>query len=119
MKLSQKIKKLRREKGWSQTDLAEKLGVHLTHISRLETGKYMPSVDVLKKIIEVFEIPSDYLLYDNLDTAEGLEIRDKSMYERIKILENLDKKDKEIIFGVIDAFLVKRQMQDVLEKVGK
>lgn len=36
MKLHEKIKKLLIEKGWSQNELSDKIGIHTTHFNRLE-----------------------------------------------------------------------------------
>ncbi len=42
MKLQEKIKRLRKKAGLSQQDLADKLGIHLTHLSRLENNHLQP-----------------------------------------------------------------------------
>ena len=119
MKMSEKIKVLRKQRKWSQGDLADKLGVHITHISRIETGRYPPSLKLLKKIAELFEVTTDYLLYDSVDNVGPLNLGDKTLYEKMKLIENLDDKDRTIILGVIDAFLVKRQMWSVLNKTAE
>lgn len=38
VRLGQRIRKIRREKGWRQIDLAEHSGVHEVHISDIERG---------------------------------------------------------------------------------
>ena len=38
VRLGQRIRKLRKEKGWRQIDLAEQAGVHEVHISDIERG---------------------------------------------------------------------------------
>jgi len=38
VRLGQRIRKLRKEKGWRQIDLAEHSGVHEVHISDIERG---------------------------------------------------------------------------------
>ncbi len=47
MKLSEKIKILRKNNGLSQKELADKVGIHITHLSRLENKHLQPSLDVL------------------------------------------------------------------------
>lgn len=46
----ERIRKLRRAKGWRQIDLAEHSGVHEVHISDLERGTREPGLRTLKKI---------------------------------------------------------------------
>ena len=116
MNLAEKIRKLRKDRKWSQGELAEKIKVHITHISRLETERYAPSVDMLKKLAGAFEVTSDYLLYDDMENIGPMNFKDKPLYEKMKLIDELEEKDREIIHGVVDAFLVKQQMWNVLNK---
>ena len=43
------VKRLRREKGWSQEDLADECGLHRTYISGVERGIRNPTVLVIEK----------------------------------------------------------------------
>ena len=56
MKLYEKIKSLRNKSGLYQVELADKIGLSHGHITRLETGKFNPSIDVLKKIADLFDV---------------------------------------------------------------
>ena len=116
MTIHEKLKTLRKEKKWSQAELAQKLNVHTAHISRLESPKYLPSIQVLKKIAEVFEVSTDYLLFDTVNNNGSINIQDKSFYEKMRMIENLEDLDRNIISGVIEAFLIKKQMWSVLNK---
>ena len=49
------LKALRAEWGWSQADLAEKLGVSRQTVNAIETGKYDPSLPLAFKIAELFD----------------------------------------------------------------
>ena len=76
----------------------------------------MPSIDLLLKIAEVFEVTTDFLLYDDIDNSGSISLEDKTLFEKMKLVDNLDEKDRAIIMGVIDAFLTKRQMWAVLNE---
>jgi len=119
MDIGDKIKKLRKDRKWSQADLSEKVDVHVTHISRLETDRYTPSLELLKKLAEAFEVTTDYLVFESIDNLGPLNTKDKSLYEKMKLIDELEEKDRLIIHGVIDAFLVKQQMRNVLNKQSK
>jgi len=49
------LKDLRGERGWSQAELAEKLGVSRQTVNAIETGKYDPSLPLAFKIAQLFE----------------------------------------------------------------
>ena len=50
------IKKKRKEKGLTQTDLAEALGIKRQYISAIEQGKRVPTIKTLVKICEALEL---------------------------------------------------------------
>ena len=53
--LKTKIRELREEKNWNQSDLAEKVGVRRETISRLEKGEYNPSLKLAMDIAKELE----------------------------------------------------------------
>ncbi len=62
MGLAKKLVSLRKEKGLTQMDLAEKLSVSRQAISRWEVGAAAPSTDNLKVLADLYEVSVDYLL---------------------------------------------------------
>ena len=50
------IKKKRKEKGLTQTDLAEALGIKRQYISAIEQGKRVPTIKTLVRICEALEL---------------------------------------------------------------
>lgn len=60
--LGEQIKKLRMNKGMSQVQLADKLNVTKQSVSNWENEYIMPSVDMLIKIANFFNVSTDYLL---------------------------------------------------------
>ena len=60
--LGEQIKKLRMNKGMSQVQLADKLNITKQSVSNWENEYIMPSVDMLIKIANFFNVSTDYLL---------------------------------------------------------
>jgi len=69
-KLSQKIKTIREQLGFSQEALAEKLGVNRVAISQIENGDRKISAEEIAKISKIFHIPTDILL----DLSKDIEV---------------------------------------------
>ena len=70
MILADKIILLRRRKGWSQEELAERLGVTRQSISKWEGAQSAPELDKILKMSEVFGVSCDFLLKDELEPEE-------------------------------------------------
>ncbi len=66
MELSQKITYLRKQKGWSQEQLATKLEVSRQAVYKWEAGISQPEIDKLKKIAKLFDVSFDELLDDEI-----------------------------------------------------
>ena len=65
MKLEEKLVALRKEKGLTQLQLAEMLNVSRQAVSRWEGGLAVPSLENLKYLGNLYNVPLDYLLSDN------------------------------------------------------
>jgi transcriptional regulator with XRE-family HTH domain len=102
MAIGDKILTLRKERGWSQQKLAQKVGTSGPIIGRYERGEMVPSVEVAKKLADTFGITLDYLVDD---TGGVTEIKDKVMLKRLMELEALDTEDQKTIVHVLDSLL--------------
>lgn len=60
--IGERIRRLRREKDISQEQLGKMLNVGKTTISNYETGYSSPDNETLKKLAEIFDCTTDYLL---------------------------------------------------------
>lgn len=70
MILADKIINLRKKNGWSQEELAEKLGVTRQSISKYEGAQSIPDLDKILKLSEIFGVTTDYLIKDELEEEE-------------------------------------------------
>lgn len=112
--LGHNIREFRKARGWSQTDLAERIGSHLSHVNRVETGKYTPALDFVINVARAFGVSIDALLADQNDALEEIKIENKEIAERIRLLESLDDKERDALLTVIDSMLTKKKMKDLL-----
>ena len=71
-----RIEHLRQSKELNQVQLAEKLGVKKQSISNWENDNIMPSVDMLVKIADFFDVSTDYLLGRNGKDYAGTSLVD-------------------------------------------
>ena len=91
-KIGDAIAKLRKEKGWTQIELAEKLQVSDKAISKWESNKGDPSIEFLPAIAELFDVTLDYLM-------TGKEQKEKIV--TMSKLELCAKKDNVILYKEI------------------
>jgi len=70
MILADKIMELRKKNGWSQEELAEKVGVSRQSISKWESAQSVPDLNKILLLSKVFEVSTDYLLKDEIGEDE-------------------------------------------------
>lgn len=79
---AEKIKKLREARGWTQAELARRLGVTRNGVNSWEQGLSMPSPACLVELAKVFSVSTDYLLgVESLDSVNvtGLAAQDVAL----------------------------------------
>ena len=94
------ITELRKEKGWSQTDLAKESNVSREIIGKYERGEAVPSVDFAKRIADALGVSLDYLVGEGVNASF-----DKKTLTRLQEIESLQEKDREHVLALLDAFL--------------
>lgn len=73
--VGERIRELRKQRGWTQAQLADKIGVTKSVISFYERQDRAPSPEVLIKFANLFDVSADYLLgiekveYNHLDVT--------------------------------------------------
>ena len=84
MSFGENLINLRRQKGWSQDDLANNLNISRQAISKWETDISKPDVDNLERISKIFSVTIDNLLDNDLpnDKAVALDVKKKEKKEK-------------------------------------
>ena len=70
--LNLRIRTLRQARGLSQVELAKILGVTKQSVSNWENDNIQPSIEMLKRIAQVFSVSTDYLL--GLEDGERIDV---------------------------------------------
>lgn len=83
MLFNEKLKKLRKEEGLTQEQLAEKLNVSRQAITKWETGEGVPDIENIKQISNLFNVTIDELLKEE----KNINIEKREKYSYVEELE--------------------------------
>jgi transcriptional regulator with XRE-family HTH domain len=108
---AQRLRELRKQKNLSQTELGQLAELHYTHIGRFERGASRPSGDTLKRLADALGVTSDYLLEGASDEAAKAKFEDRELLKQFQEVEQLPDEDKIVVKKLLDAFLMKKQIQ--------
>ena len=108
MKISNRIKNLRKELGLTQVELANKLKMNVVQIVRYERGSSVPSVKVLAKIASFFEVSTDYIIFgEDKDLSKKTRIPDREFLDLLRRINRLKKGQRDRLKWTITALLDK------------
>lgn len=113
MILANKITELRKKAGWSQEELADRLGVSRQAVSKWESAQSVPDLDRVIVMSRLFGVSTDYLLKDELegenpapaDTEEAHSLRRVSMEEANEYLSHVREHAKPVALAVSTCIL--------------
>jgi transcriptional regulator with XRE-family HTH domain len=95
MEFHEKLQELRKQKGMTQEELAEKLYVSRTAVSKWESGRGYPNIDSLKAIAKFFAVTVDQLI----SSEEVLTVAEADQQEKQSHFCDL-------VFGLLDCSMV-------------
>ena len=118
MTLGERIKRLRQEKGWSQAQLSKKLNTHQKQISGYERGIHAPSIELLIKMAEIFNVTLDYIASDEQEDKSRIQIADRELMLTVKEIDALPEEDRATIKAVLNTFIIKNRFQRLASDTG-
>jgi transcriptional regulator with XRE-family HTH domain len=112
MSLAERVKQLRAERGWSQGELAERIGGDPAQISRYENARIAPSADAIIRLAEAFDVACDYLLVDSAPRRPFRSAEDV-LGDRLATIAELSERDREMVLSFIDALVTKTRLKSL------
>jgi transcriptional regulator with XRE-family HTH domain len=110
MSFPERLSSLRKELGFTQQQMADKIGMHVSQLKRYESGASQPTIDVFRRIVLALNVSADMLLFE--PNERGPDDRLKLQFEAVS---KLDEKEREaietIIAGVLHMHDAKRWTQ--------
>lgn len=117
MSLGRKIAQLRKMKDLTQGDLAERLNIHQSMVTRWERDQVQPKSSTLERLAEALETTVEDLFSENENGAQKTTIRglaNRQLAELLSQVHELDAGDQEALTAVLDAMLTKRRIRDMV-----
>ena len=124
MDIARRITELREEHDWKKTELARRLGISHSQVSRIESGETEAfSSDILIRLAEVFDVSADYLLgLMDVRTKKNLDVAQLGISEEAAIQLANGKLDLEMLSRLLEhkefakvLFLMRAYLDNSLE----
>ena len=111
---AQRLHRLRKDKKLSQAELGERVGLHYQHIGRYERGLVPPPAAALERLASALEVSVEYLVGGTSERSPERKLEDLELLKQFQEVERLPEEDKTVIKRLVDAFLTKRKLQELV-----
>lgn len=100
IELGERIRKRRREVHLSQEAFAEKVGISVNTVSRVEGGQTAMSIEIFKKMVEILEVDADDLL------GKCPKEKEKNKYDTlVRRIQQLKENEQEIVLQTMEVLI--------------
>jgi transcriptional regulator with XRE-family HTH domain len=100
MSFPERLAALRKERGFTQQQMAEKIGMHVSQLKRYEAGSSQPTIEVFRRIVLALNVSADTLLFE-----DGERDPDESLKLQFEALSHLDPHEREAVQTMIAGVL--------------
>ncbi len=113
IELSKTLKQVREAKGLSQKELAGLIDMAQAQYSRIESGKTDPSFSVVVRTTKALGLSLSELFAAD-EIFSDTNTYDKTLMEKLRLLDSLEEVEKVSIYNLIDSLISKKKLKDNL-----
>lgn len=102
MSFSKRLSAVRKERGLTQQQMSDLMGIHLSQIKRYESGDTQPSLEVLRKIALALNVSADLLLFEQNERGPSDDLR-----MQFEALSQFSPDEKKVAKELLDSLILK------------
>lgn len=117
MELGKVLKTIREARNLSQKELAGLINMKQAQYSRLENGKTDPAFTVVVRIANALGVTLSEL-FQAEEIFSQTNSFDKTLTEKIRLIESLDETEKVSIYNIVDSLIAKKKLKDNIQNLA-
>jgi len=102
--IGERLRDIRRRRGFTQGELGEKLGLNQPLVSQYERGEIRMHATLVAALAKVLRVSTDELLGLKASKENGL-MTDRRLLRQLQKMEDLSRRDRQALIRTIDGFL--------------
>lgn len=114
MPFAEKLSKMRKERGLTQQEMAQKAGVGIAQLRRYEGGKSSPTLEVIKNISKTLGVTTDELIFDENESIAANKIIDRQLLEQFEVVSEMNRHEKDTIKTILESMILKNRLEEIM-----
>lgn len=102
MSFPERVVTLRKQKGWTQQQLADEVGVRVLQIRRYESGASQPTLDAIRRLALALGVTTDELIFDKDERGPDEELR-----LQFEAITRFTPEEKKVAKAVLESLILK------------
>jgi len=104
-----RLAELRKQRGLTQQQLCELVGVHVSMLANYESNRSQPTLEVIRKMALALDVTADELVFDKAERQP--QMLDKELLKNREKIDGLPDDDKLAVKKIVAALLVKHSVE--------
>jgi len=104
---AERLAALRKDKGLTQQQLSDRVGVHVQQLKRYEAGSSQPTLEVIRNLAVALGASADQLLFGKNERGP-----DEDLKLQFEAVSRLDPEEKKVIRSVIESIVLRNTMRE-------
>lgn len=110
MDFPQRLSALRKERGFTQQSLADRVDIHVSQIRRYESGQTQPTLDVIRKLAVSLGVSADVLVFDRIEREPREDLK-----RQFEALSQFDEEEIKVVKALLESLILKHNAKRAFE----
>ena len=113
--IGKNLRKIRESKSYTQKELAAAMQMDASQYHKLEAGKTVPTILTLERAAKALKAGIEVIINGNINPIDNTNIKDKSLFEKMKMVDELPDEDKTAIFRMIELASKQKKFSEIFQ----
>ena len=115
MYFPKRLAAIRKQKGLTQQQMADTIGIHVSQYKRYEAGNSQPTLEVFRKITLALNASADSLLFEDDERGPS---KNDSLRLQFEAVSKLEPEERAVVMELIDGMLLKHDAKRWMQVRG-
>jgi transcriptional regulator with XRE-family HTH domain len=106
--------RLRKERGLTQAEIAEQIGISVGQIKKYEKGDSAPTLNILARMAMAFGVSADELVFED-GAGPAAQMLDPDLLKRFQQVAGLPERERDAVLVLIDSVIAKQTLREVIQ----
>ena len=106
--------RLRKQRGWTQQQVADQIGISVAQIKKYEKGSSSPTLPIVAKLAIAFGVSADEFVFGDAHGPAAHKL-EAELLRRFELIADLPPRERDAVLVVLDSIIAKNRLREVMQ----